>query len=759
MLVLCRRRLPLLVLILAVIASSAGPAEGHALLESADPPANRLLLRPPEKVTLRFSEPVDPVRTQIRVLDQAGRRVDREAFGFSADRRQASLPLRLPGPGIYTVTWRTTSTVDQHLYEGFFTFTRGPLRVGGFTLKGGVPAPPSPWEIAARWAMFLGGALLVGGLTVHRLLLPHVVGTSGIAAPPLAGLHRRWRMLSAAGVALFILGASAELAAQADRAAQAAGENVVSTMSQLAAGEPTRTALAIRIAVPLALLALLRRPPPRASSASSVRVVAADSALGFSTVVLAAVLPLSITLTSHAAATGRLLPFLADWVHLLSAAVWVGGLIYLALALPPSLRDMGAEAAPRLLGPLVERFSNVALGSVSVLVATGIYASLTNIASLEGVTDTPYGRTLAVKVALFLPLVTIAAVNVLALRPRLAGAAARATAPPGIHPIRRLFFRLVRAEVVLATAVLAAAALLALLPTARQAIALAPERAVALTRRSEGVEGTLRIAPYQVGENTFELRVRGPESGIAWANARVRFTFLPLMANIGTAAAEAQSTGAGRFVLKGAYLSTGGPWLLSVTVRLRGREDIHLLYPVEPEWGTKDALRPRSDPRAERLLAAADQAMNRLRAVRQRQEIADGSGNDVVTFYAFAAPDAMRYKVIGGSEAIFVGEQRFDNEASAWRKSQAPDRFRFPNFTYADNASHVVLGPRQILNGTPTQAVVFILNLGGATARYTVWVDERTRRIVREAMVARSHYMINDYFDFNAPIRIAAPVP
>ncbi|MGH2452428.1 MAG: copper resistance CopC/CopD family protein [bacterium] len=753
-----RRPLLLLLVTTLFIAGGAGGAQGHALLESSDPPANRLLLKSPKEIVLRFSEPVDPTRTQIRILDQEGRRIDRQAFRFTPDRRQARQPLRLPGPGIYTVTWRTVSTVDQHTYEGFFTFTLGPLRVGGFTLKGGVPTLPSPWEIAARWGMFLGAAVLVGGLMVHRVLLPHALGVSGIVEPPLAGLHHRWRVVSALGVALFILGASGELAALATRTAQAAGENVIPALSQLAAGEPTRTALAIKIAAPLALLALLRRRLPPAPPTSRLGVVAPGAALRFTELTLAAVLLLGITITSHAAATGRLLPLLADWLHLISAAVWVGGLIHLALVLPPSLRDLGAGAGHRLLGPLVERFSNVALVSVSVLVATGVYASLTNIPTLEGVTDTTYGRTLAVKIALVLPLLVIATVNLLSFRPALVDAAGRA-AEVRIHALHRLFFRLVRAEVVLASAALLAAALLALLPTARQALALAPERAVALTRRAEGLEGTLRIAPYQVGENTFELRVRNVESGILLPDARVRFTFQPLMADIGTSSVDAQSLGDGRFVLEGAYIGTAGAWLISVTVRLRGREDVHLLYPVEPDWQRKDALMPRSDPRAEGLLAATDEAMNRLRALRQRQEIADGSGNDVVTFYAFTAPDAMHYKVVGGSEAIFVGEKRFDTDGSGWQESRAPDRFRFPNFTYAENATNVVLGPRQVVNGARTQAVVFVLNLGSARARYAVWVDERTRRIIREAMVARSHYMTNDYFDFNAPIRIRAPVP
>lgn len=197
-----------------VMATGANPAMAHALVESSDPLPNRLLLRAPREIVLRFSEPVDPPRTEIRVLDQEGRRIDRQPFGLSQDRRQARLPVGLPGPGIYTVTWRTASTVDQHTYEGFFTFTLGPLRLGGFALKGGMPSGPSAWEIAARWLMFLGAAVLGGGLLAHRYILAGAIRRSGIREDTLLSLQPRWRLASRLAVGLFLLGAFGERASR-----------------------------------------------------------------------------------------------------------------------------------------------------------------------------------------------------------------------------------------------------------------------------------------------------------------------------------------------------------------------------------------------------------------------------------------------------------------------------------------------------------------------------------------------------------------
>ena len=45
----------------------------------------------------------------------------------------------------------------------------------------------------------------------------------------------------------------------------------------------------------------------------------------------AALLLMTLTLLSHAAAEGRFLPFLTDWLHVAAATVWTGGLLCLLL--------------------------------------------------------------------------------------------------------------------------------------------------------------------------------------------------------------------------------------------------------------------------------------------------------------------------------------------------------------------------------------------------------------------------------------------
>src|SRR5205823_910472 len=77
-----------------------------------------------------------------------------------------------------------------------------------------------------------------------------------------------------------------------------------------------------------------------------------------------------------------------DWLHLAAGAIWIGGLIGL-LVLWRSL-----SVATRVAGLVVAvpRFSNVALGSVIVLTASGTWASILHLPTVGSLWQTSYGQ-------------------------------------------------------------------------------------------------------------------------------------------------------------------------------------------------------------------------------------------------------------------------------------------------------------------------------------------------------------------------------
>lgn len=182
--------------------------------------------------------------------------------------------------------------------------------------------------------------------------------------------------------------------------------------------------------------------------------------------------------SGHAADAGDFsVAELMDWLHLLAALVWGGGLLVLSLVILPRLVKQGDRAAWSMAG-VATRFSRIAGVGVGLIVLTALYQEWTYGGSVEGLVRSPYGRTIIAKIVLFSVLLILGAFNRYISVPRLQEWAGSATTrhgalgrlvAPALLPLARdargplaasRFTRTVKLEAVLVVAVLLCAALL-----------------------------------------------------------------------------------------------------------------------------------------------------------------------------------------------------------------------------------------------------------------------------------------------------------
>jgi hypothetical protein len=109
--------------LLAVLAvAMASPAFAHTRLERSAPAADSTVVASPPRLTLWFSQRLEPAFSKFRVLDSEGKQVDRgDAQVDPDDGRQIDVSLPELAAGTYRVHWRVLS-VDSHVNEGDFTF-------------------------------------------------------------------------------------------------------------------------------------------------------------------------------------------------------------------------------------------------------------------------------------------------------------------------------------------------------------------------------------------------------------------------------------------------------------------------------------------------------------------------------------------------------------------------------------------------------------------------------------------------------------
>lgn len=106
-----------------LLAAIAPAAHAHAVLEQASPADGAVVTSPPEQLSLRFSESVEPKFSKIELVAAASGAVRTGAAVVDSDDHRV-LRLQVPsplGPGRYTVKWRVV-TRDTHSTSGVFAF-------------------------------------------------------------------------------------------------------------------------------------------------------------------------------------------------------------------------------------------------------------------------------------------------------------------------------------------------------------------------------------------------------------------------------------------------------------------------------------------------------------------------------------------------------------------------------------------------------------------------------------------------------------
>jgi copper transport protein len=497
-------------------------AGAHALVRRSSPADGALLSKPPADVVITFTEAPDPPLSKIEVLDEHGRSVVSGAARASpADPRTLIVDLRPLDKGVYTVTWRTVSRVDGHVTGGSFTFG-----VGVVPLAAPRPAPnpaPPALGVAGRWALYWGLALILSGAVFALTLFPPL---------PSGG---SWLLLGGAAAAL--VGTVAMLASQVASAGASLGRFVRSV-----SGQEILAQLALVVLVGVASATALRSRDRRAMWA--VGAIAATAMLVHA-------------YSGHAGNPGSLMPLDVgmQWLHIVGAGLWAGGLVWLLAQLRSGAADSDG----------IGRFSRLAGWALVTVAATGVARALDEVggpAKWRLLFSTGFGLTLVVKVLLFVGLATLGAANRYRNIPRARKGKAQ------------LLGRFVMAEILLAAGAFGATGLLSELPPAAAVASSsrAPrQRTITGSDFATSVRARLTLTPGTVGPNTFIVRAVDYDSRrpVPATSVSLRFR-LPARPDLGTPTLELRRAGSSAWATGSTVLSMPGRWRITALIQTRG---------------------------------------------------------------------------------------------------------------------------------------------------------------------------------------------
>ncbi len=273
----------------------------------------------------------------------------------------------------------------------------------------------------------------------------------------------------------------------------------------------------------------------------------------------------------------------ADVLHLIAAAAWIGALLPLIVLFAAAGADDASLAMARTA---TARFSILGIVSVGTLLVTGIVNTYYLAGSVPALLHTGYGRLLLIKIALFLAMVAIATVNRFRLTPQLLQHASIAASRDALRQLRRN----ASIEALAGAIVIAIVAALGTMPPAIHAAhqhptygAVPADAAFVHIHLVEGM-ADVTIRPGRAGRAHATIRLW--DEDFAALNARqVSLTLTAPAAAGNQRPLPARQGRDGAWEVDGIELSEPGNWTVSVDVMLDQTKRLTLTAPIVIEPG------------------------------------------------------------------------------------------------------------------------------------------------------------------------------
>lgn len=561
----------LITLLVACIFVFPKRAFAHAFLERSEPADNVILNESPTEFRLWFSEPLSNEFSTAQVLDTSGNVVTLEKIEISAENPRLMIlyfPPDLP-EGAYSILWKVLSTADGHFTEGLLVFGVGSTAdLSSATAVQSETAVPIP-EIILRWLNFVALMGVVGAFVVVSLVLD--ITNYPLIIASIQSMARQRILRFAYWFTLFsIIGGISWLIWQAFAITQTLpdGTSLFETGWQWLSKTRLGLLWVAKQALLVIIFALLHL-----MNSKKLRSIWEKIALF---ILIIGVVAMQ-SLTSHAAALNEatMLAIVVDSLHFIAASIWVGGLLGLIIGFMPFVRQHTADL--RLLlqagwGP----FGRVAFISVGTLIATGLYSTGRQVASIDALISTGYGQAISGKVLLLLIIGSLGFINAMLLHSGLANPVARLLRRP--EGWRLISFqkmpKLILFEAALGLLVFLLTGYVTAAPTARgPQFVPASEIVTAQSQQIDDVLVNLSIKPNLPGSNIFTINAsnirRPPLAEIE--RVIVRLTYQDQ--DFGMVSIDAEEIEPGVYRVGGNEINVAGNWQVDVVVRRLGITD------------------------------------------------------------------------------------------------------------------------------------------------------------------------------------------
>lgn len=548
-----------------------GIASAHSNLLRTDPLSRSILGKSPDRIVIWFTAPLEPGFSEIKVFDKQGNRVDNgDSKVGSPDSTVLSATVPPLPVGTYIVAWKNTSIIDGHSVRGSFVFAIGeapsPISLPGIPTQIPLEYPAEP---LFRWLVLIGILAIAGALSfelfVYKPALTEISPEKAVHLPAgqiSSGMHK----FTLLGMGIFLAASTGQLISQTAQAhdlslGRAISFPLISSLLSSSWGNlwlwrmASFVAMVIVFAVHLGLSS--RKAQETGFLAQLFHVLSLLAGIG---------VLFTISLSSHSSSLSpvRMPAVFSDFLHLLAAGFWVGGLFTFTLVSPAVLGKEKPDGSTFML-ELARKFSIIAYLGIGTLIITGLYSAWSQITVTRAL-ETRYGFILLTKIGVFISLLSLPAANFLWVRPH-----------PGVKEMTARWQQvLAGSEAAFAILILFLVGLLTTLEPARQVVSrmkTVESSKSTFNRTADSINVGLSMEPGKLGPNLFIIQLTD-RSGQPIRDASS--VIFELSSFIGDPRATQESTidhGEGFWIAHEGVLNSAGAWRAEIIVKRPGLFD------------------------------------------------------------------------------------------------------------------------------------------------------------------------------------------
>ncbi|MED1596138.1 MULTISPECIES: copper resistance protein CopC [Bacillus] len=516
-----------MVCVLLILAPSA--ASAHAYIVKSNPAENETLEKAPSVVRIEFDEMLQSSHfNTVFVRDASGKRVDLKNAHIDKKNPkllEAGVEQNIPN-GTYSIQWKAISA-DGHPIQGVIPFRIGTEGKGTSDIQAEeIGYVPQLDMLIERGILYTSFSLYIGVLFFNLIIYK---GNSSKVQS--RGNKLIWISLFGIFISLlFSLPLQAKINADVTWI-DAFQPSLLKETLQLSVFGYIWTAQMVLVITLIAVtyVALKREKP------SSLKVWTIPILFFIGLLIMKA-------MNSHAYGLKyKEIAVTMDFLHLLAASLWIGGLSAIVLLLPKD-HENGKWT---MYWDAIKRFSLWAICAVILLFITGLFNTTFFIPTIHSLFDTSYGLALLMKFILFIGMGILGLIHY--VKGRMRG--------------QKRLGATVKVEFGIGIALFIIVAFL----TNVQTPPMPPTGPfIGSQKLDNGYELTLHVSPNKVGMNSFRIDIKDTNGQLVTNMEQIVLTTKSLDMDMGKGTFRVSSVSSGSYQAEGMYINMTGKWNIHV---------------------------------------------------------------------------------------------------------------------------------------------------------------------------------------------------